>query len=421
MAERHPSEQLPWGTDDEFLVFMVRKLLWAQLIRGRAACYVRLTNQESSAEAVRLRCLIPHQDNFASWEVWVTPPFPEQSDEHHEWTGIFDEAGFTNRWRPDANVCPDWDEFAFGRVWATPMMTEEDYEFENVLEGDWDEHWPSLLMGSDYDHWAVLGMAAWGRIENRELVTFLDGQQHLDSIGVVEILALGEPPANGEAPFACTADSVISVLSRLRALEPSSSDSAEAALQSAARWLLEPLLVVTTGVQQEVISYVMSDPTCPAMHVLAINSDLPDTIRTLGALSPPPGPIPEPWMIKTGVVGDSQQYSVEEQYDDTADKGVLFEVSDDAAQHAKIEINALMDRIWKILPGLKSDSSESVRNHLQFLQGQFWLQGGIAVPGEMLGIWITNLTALLGKLESGDVDSEEVKDAARASWASWRR
>jgi hypothetical protein len=145
------------------------------------------------------------------------------------------------------------------------------------------------MIGSDYDDWAVLGMAAWGRIKNRELVTHLYEQQNLDSIGVVEILALGEPPADGEAPFACTADSVISVLSRLRALQPSSADSDEAALQSAARFLLEPLLVVTPGVQQEIISYVMSDPTCPAMHVLGINSDLPGMIRALVALSPPAG------------------------------------------------------------------------------------------------------------------------------------
>ena len=428
MAERHPSDQLPWGTDQEFLVFMVRKLLWAQLIRGRAACWVRLTHQEGRAEAVVLNCLIPHQDNFASWKVWVTDPNPEEPDGHHEWTDIFDNAGFINRWcpdvdewRPDNDGRPDWDEFAFGRVWPEPLEPDEDYEFENVLEGTWDGERPPLMIGSEYDHWAVLGMAAWGRIENRKLVTFLYEQQNLDSIGVVEILALGEPPADGEAPFACTADSVISVLSRLRALQPSSADSDEAALQSAARFLLEPLLVVTPGVQQEIISYVMSDPTCPAMHVLAINSDLPDTIRALVALSAPPGSIPDPWQIETGVVGDSPQYRVHlEQYDETADKGILFEVGDDAAEDASLEVKAFINRILDIVPDF-SEEHESVTHHLQFLQGQMWLQGGIAVPGEMLGIWITNLTALLGELESDDIDSEEVKDAARASWTSWRR
>ena len=81
-----------------------------------------------------------------------------------------------------------------------------------------------------------------------------------------------------------------------------------------------------------------------------------------------------------------------------------------------------MDRILHILPRLKSDSlTETVTHHLQFLPGQMWLQGGTAVPGEMLGIWITNLTALLGELESDHIDSEEVENAARASWASWRR
>ena len=76
-----------------------------------------------------------------------------------------------------------------------------------------------------------------------------------------------------------------------------------------------------------------------------------------------------------------------------------------------------MDRTLHILPRIKCDSlTESVTDHLQVLQGQVGLQGGIAVPGEMLGIWITNLTALLGELESDDVDSEEVENVARASW-----
>jgi hypothetical protein len=118
---------------------MVRKLLWAQLIRGRAACWVRLTNQEGRAEAVVLNCLIPNQDKFASWKVWVTDSNPEEPDGHHEWTPVFDNSGFLNRWRPDDDGRPDWGEFAFGRVWPEPLGPDEDYEFENVLKGRWDK------------------------------------------------------------------------------------------------------------------------------------------------------------------------------------------------------------------------------------------------------------------------------------------
>jgi hypothetical protein len=120
-------------------------------------------------------------------------------------------------------------------------------------------------------------------------------------------------------------------------------------------------------------------------------------------------------------MGDSPQCRVHlEQYDETADKGILFEVGDDAAEDASLEVKALINRILDIVPDF-IEEHESVTHPLQFLQGQMWLQGGIAVPGEMLGIWITNLTALLGELESDDIDSEDVKNAARASWASWRR
>lgn len=457
MAENQGSVETRWSTDEEFVVFMARKLLWAQLISGRGAAWVDMTNDAVSYERVQIACFVPRKKGFALWEVWPI----DHDDGHYVWSPAFgcpispstDWAGFTYAW-PDQ--VPNWDEFTFGQAWPVPYEPDNDYEFESVLEGEWSGEWPELLMGSGYEHWAVLDMAARGRIENYDLVQYLRSQDDLDQIGRVEILAVGVQPAGGDAPFPDAADSVISVLSRIRGLRHGAADSEEAALVDAARHLIEPLLVITPGVPREILDFIVSEPTCPAMHLLAINSDLPESLRAIAATAEM-GTLPRNWTIETrGITGGTPQLRfLQEKYKDSGDNGTLLSAGSAAGTQLEIEITALMERILgslsktlveNLLGVLPADSENdgdeddesgdedeesgesaedtlefSVAHHLQFLQARRWLHGGIGVPEEMLAMWIDQLEVLADQIDGEVVDSEEVARTAAASWTEFAR
>jgi hypothetical protein len=400
--------------DEAFVQALARHLLWVHLTRGSGVAWVEMTNQSPRLDAVTVAFLVPNEGKLAAWQVHF--PDPDDTDGTSPGSQLFYD-GIVNRW-PDE---PTWSEFSFGRVWPRPLDPEDDYEFERLLEEEWAGEWPSLLEGAGYEHWAMLGMAARGRIGNRELVEYLRQQDGLWGVGDVEVLAVGEPPSDGEALQSDEAGSIITMLARLRSIQ--APDSRQAFTVAAAHLLIEPLLVVTPGVPAEILEFIATDTTCPAMHMLRLNTELPEAVKALASGSTE-SPVPTAWEIEVGVTGIQPRLALVEH---DADTSVTFlDLASPDADRQRLEITALLGRILAVVhepdETAVDDSLEaSVGRHQQFLQSRRWLRGDIGVPGEMLDLWTVQLSALTDQLEEDDVDVEEVARLAFESWAVGHR
>ena len=400
--------------DEAFVQALARHLLWVHLTRGSGVAWVEMTNQGPRLDAVTLAFLVPHGGELAAWQVHL--PDPDDTDGASPGSQLFHD-GLVNRW-PDE---PTWSEFAFGRVWPRPLDPGDDYEFERLLEEEWSGEWPSLLEGAGYEHWATLGMATRGRIGSRDLVEYLRQQDGLWGVGDVEVLAVAQPPQDADALLSNEAGSIITMLARLRSIK--APDSRQAFTVAAARLLIEPLLVVTPGVPAEILEFIATDTTCPAMHMLRLSTDLPDAVKALASGSTD-APLPTAWEIEVGVTGVEPRLALAERDPDSSVP--FFDLGSPETDQQKMEITALVDRILAVVrqpdETAVDDSLEaSVGRHQQFLQSRRWLKGDVGVPEDMLGLWTVQLSGLADQLEDDDVDVEEVARLAFESWAAGNR
>lgn len=406
------SKKEPKGEAEDLLQAIARHLLWAHLVHGRAVACAILTNSNRSIDGIHLQVLIPQKTKFSSWSVFLADLASGVSD-----------ALDSRMYYPELLYWPteiDWKEFTFGRVWPDPMEPDDDYQFEELLDQCSPGEWPGLIVGAGYLHWAVVDMAKQGRIDDRDFVMFLREQEGLDRIGEAEICAVGEV-AEDDWVFPFNADSVIELLAGLRASRSGvrgSRDGRDDATLS--RLLIEPWLMITPGVPEDLLTFIASDPSCPAMILANENPLLPTSIlkiaNEMAGASTPKG-----WELKHKVVGSRPSLEGDSK---KLPKGHLLLPGDTDAAQARDQLADSMSRILQIVPNPSEEDDEDsleglVVRHLQFLQASVWLRGGVALPSGMVKKLNSHVRSLLKALEKGDID--DIAEVAYESWTAFRR
>jgi hypothetical protein len=393
--------------DDEFIGLLARRLLWVQLAEHGAAAQLVLQHGYRTVDGVELTFFYPHQGNLAKWTVFLCDDSCGCSS-YDDSTILRD--GFAGHWPGK----PSWDEFVFGRAWSHIGDLMDDYAFEELSDSEFArDGWPSLVVGTGYAYGALVDLAERGMVDDGAFVWFHANIDGAESFGSVEIMAAGATSIDGALPpIPCASDSVIAVLSRFR-LKKSKGEEL-------ARDLIEPLLAITPGVSSEILDFIVSDPTCPAMNLVSTNSTFPDEIRALAVLSNI-DPLPDGFDLYLEASSLEEQGSFPRQVRIAPPAGLLLEESADEARLLRGNIASLLVAIMKTVahPDEYAEDATleaSVGRHKDFIQARMWLLGTISAPESMIGDWIEALTALKDSLMEEDDDSELVEQLAFDSW-----